>query len=179
MFLGMAEGRIVTVDDKGVTPRVSGHRGVKALALTKTGAVLISGGSEGDLIWYDLEEQQEIARQKSHSAEISVVVLSPDGSAAISADWDGRVRVTSTETREVIAMFTQPDAVPALAAHGEVIITGSWDGHIRVWEIDGKSGKLKSEFDTGAAVLGLAITADGKTAATVCGSGDVDFWKLP
>ncbi|MDA0590382.1 MAG: WD40 repeat domain-containing protein [Planctomycetota bacterium] len=181
LFLGMAEGRIVTVDDQGATPRVSGHRGVKALALNKEGTVLISGGSEGDLIWYDLQEQQQqqIARQKTHSAEISVVLLSPGGDAVISADWDGHVRVTSTATREVIATFSQPDAVSALAVHGEVIITGSWDRRVRVWEIKGDAGTLKSEFDTGAAVLGLAVTADGKTAMTVCGTRSVDFWKLP
>jgi WD40 repeat protein len=179
MFLGMAEGRIVTVDDDGATQRISGHRGVKALTLNKEGTVLISGGSEGDLIWYDVKEHQEIAKQKAHSAEISVVVLSPDGDAVISADWDGHVRVTSTETRELIATFSQPDAVSALATHGNVIVTGSWDRHVRVWEINGDAGTVKSEFDTGAAVLGLAISADGKTAATVCGTGNVDFWKLP
>jgi WD40 repeat protein len=179
IFLGMAEGRIVTVDDEGVTPRISGHRSVKTLTLNNEGTVLISGGSEGDLIWYDLQEQQEISRQKAHTAEVSVVVLSPDGKAVISADWDGHVRVASTETREVIATFSQPDAVSTLASHGDVIVTGSWDRRIRVWEINGDAGNLKSEFDTGAPVLGLAITADGKTASTVCGTGAVDFWKLP
>lgn len=179
LFLGMAEGRIVTVDDKGATPRVSGHRGVKALVLNKEGTVLISGGSEGDLIWYDLQEQQQIARQKTHSAEISVVVLSPGGEAVISADWDGHVRVTSTATRELIATFSQPDAVSALAVHGEVIITGSWDRRVRVWVIKGDAGTVISEFDTGAAVLGLAVTGDGKSVATVCGTGNVEFWTLP
>lgn len=179
MFLGMAEGRIVTVGKDGVTPRISGHRGVKALTLNQDKTVLISGGSEGDLIWFDIEEQQQITRQKAHQAEISAVVVSPDGESVVSADWNGQVRVASAKTREVVATFSQPDAVSTLALHGKVIITGSWDGHIRVWEIDGKSGKLKTEFDTGAAVLGLVITANGKSVATVCGTGDVELWNLP
>lgn len=179
IILGMAEGRIVTVDDDGVTPRESGHLGVKALTFNQDKTILISGGSEGDLIWYHMEDGQRLARQKAHQAEISAVVLSGNGENVISADWNGQVQVTSAKSREIIATFSQADAVSTLAVRGGAIITGSWDGRIRVWEIDGTSGTLKSEFDTGAAILGLDIIADGKSAVTVCGTGDVEFWKLP
>lgn len=179
ILLGMAEGRIVTVDEEGVTPRISGHRSVKAMALDPSGTQLISGGSEGSLIWYDLDNQSQLAKVAVHSTEISAVVLSSDGEAVISSDWDGHVKVTSTENRKLAAEFQQPGAVSALVEREGVVVTGDWSGMIRVWRISGKSGSLVTEFDTGAPVLGLALTSDGRSAATVSGSGTVDFWKLP
>ena len=179
MLLGMADGRVVTVDDDGVTPRETGHRGVKAMILDSTGTQLISGGSEGALIWYDLEKQSQVAKVAEHSTEISTVVLSSKGDAVISADWNGHVRVTSEKDRKPVAEFSQTDAVSALAERDGVIVTSSWDGFVRVWRISGRAGELITEFDTGAPVLDLALSADGKSAATVSGSGKVDFWKLP
>lgn len=179
MLLGMADGRIVTIDDEGVTPRESGHRGVKAMTLDVTGMRLISGGSEGMLIWYDLKAQSEMARVEAHSTEIATVVLSTAKDTVVSADWDGHIKVISAKDQKPVAEFSQADAVSALAERDGVIVTGSWDGFVRVWKLIGDSADLITEFDTGAPVLGLAVTADGKSAATVSGAGEVDFWKLP
>ena len=179
MLLGMADGRIVTIDDEGVTPRESGHRGVKAMTLDVTGKRLISGGSEGTLIWYDLEAQSQVARVEVHSTEIATIVLSTTKDTVISADWDGHVKLTSAKDQKPVADFSQANAVSALVERDGVIVTGSWDGFVRVWRLTGDSADLITEFDTGAPVFGTAVTADGKSAATVSGSGEVDFWKQP
>ena len=179
MLLGMADGRIVTIEDEGVTPRESGHRGVKAMTLDASGKWLISGGSEGTLIWYDLEAQSQVAQVEAHSTEIATLVLSTSMDTVISADWDGHVKVTSAKEQKPVAEFSQTDAVSALVERDGVIITGSWGGFIRLWKLAGNSTDLITEFDTGAPVFGLAVTADGQSAATVSGAGEVDFWKLP
>lgn len=179
MLLGMADGRMVTIDDEGVTPRESGHRGVKAMTLDATGKRLISGGSEGTLIWYDLDAQSQVAGVEAHLTEIATIVLSTAKDSVISSDWDGHVKVTSVKDQKPVAEFSQADAVSALVERDGVIVTGSWDGFVRVWRLTGDSADLITEFDTGAPVFGLAVTADGKSAATVSGSGEVEFWKLP
>lgn len=179
MLLGMADGRIVTIDDAGVMPCESGHRGVKAMTLDASGKRVISGGSEGTLIWYDLEAQSEVTRIEAHSTEIATVVLSTAKDTVISADWDGHVKVTSAKDQKPVAEFSQAEAVSALVERDGVIVTGSWDGFVRVWRLTGDSADLITEFDTGAPVFGLAVTADGKSAATVSGSSEVEFWKLP
>ncbi|MFP6766236.1 MAG: WD40 repeat domain-containing protein [Planctomycetaceae bacterium] len=179
LFLGMAEGRIVTIDETGITPRASGHQSVKALLLNAQQTQLISGGAEGDLIWYDLEAEQLLDRQRVHTAEISALLLSPDGHSIISADWNGGVRVTTADSRKLIAAFSQPDAISAITMRGQKIVTGSWDGHIRIWAIDGETGRLISDINTGLPVLDMSLTPDSRSAATVSGNNRVEFWTLP
>ena len=179
LFLGLVDGRILTIDETGITLRKSGHRSVKALILNDSQTQLISGGAEGDLIWYDLETQQVVERQQAHDTELSALLLSPDGLRIISADWNGQVRVTAADSRKVIAVFSQPDAVSSLAARGRDIVTASWDGHLRVWAVDGSSGRLIRDINTGAPVLDIALSPDSRSAATVSGSNTVDFWSLP
>ena len=179
LFLGLAEGRLVTIDETGITLRASGHRSVKALILNDQQTQLISGGAEGDLIWYDLETEQLIERQQAHPAELSALLLSPDGRRVISADWDGHVRVTAADSRKVIAVFSQSAAVSAIAARGQEIVTAGWDGHLRLWTVDGSAGRLILDINTGAPVLDISLTPDSRSAATVSGGSTVNIWSLP
>lgn len=178
MLLGLNDGRIVQIDQSETTLRDSGHRGVKAMLISADQSVLISAGSEGQLIWYDFNGDSVRGKTAEHDTEVSALAWSPDGTQLVSADWNGELRLWDAGTRKLVASAAQPDAVSALAWVEDRLVTGSWDGRIRVWNVDSKQLELSSTIYTGQPTHSLVVESSGETAFTASGDGFVREWSL-
>ncbi len=178
MILGLADGRLVTIDETGTRTRKSGHRGIKALILSDRNATLITAGTEGRIIWHDLEAERVSETRTEHQAEIPVLVLSPDGGRMASADWDGEIRIWDPTSRKVLVKFDQPDAVSGLAWVSDFIVTGSWDGLVRVWRVSDSAAELVTQFDTRRPVHALTVESASERILTVSGGDSIDVWRL-
>ena len=178
MILGLADGRLVTIDESGTRIRKSGHRGVKALTLSEKNATLITAGTEGKINWHDLVAERASETHTEHETEVSFLVLSPDGSRMASADWDGKIRVWDTASRKVLVRFEQSDAVSGLAGVDDLIVTGSWDGQVRVWHVTDSAAESVTQFDTGRPVHALTVEAATERILTVSGGDSIDVWRL-
>jgi WD40 repeat protein len=66
---------------------------VYALAWSPTGAVLISGGSDGRLRWWDVERGQCVQRQQAHQGTVQSLKASPDGRALASCGGNGAITI--------------------------------------------------------------------------------------
>jgi WD40 repeat protein len=77
--------------------------GVRHLAYTLApdGQSLISGGSGGQLIAYDLQGK-ELGRFVGHESEVWAVTHSPDGRLLVSGSHDQTLRLWNLKTRELI-----------------------------------------------------------------------------
>lgn len=177
VMLGLADGRIVTLDETGTTARKSGHRGVKALTLSPETGALVSAGTEGRIVWHDLKGERATERHE-HQTEVPVLVWSPDGSRLASADWDGEIRIWDAARRKVQIELSQPDAVSGLAWVGDRIVTGSWDGRVRVWQVTDATAAAISEFDTGQPIHALIVEPSGQKILTVANGSAIDVWRL-
>ena len=178
MILGLADGRLVTIDETGTRIRKSGHRGVKSLTLSDKNGTLITAGTEGRIIWHDLDAESASETRTEHQAEIPVLVLSPDGGRMASADWDGEIRIWDVTSREVLVRFDQPDAVSGLAWVDDLIVTGSWDGRVRVWRVTDSTAEPVTQFDTGRPIHALTVESATERILTVSGGDSIDVWRL-
>lgn len=178
MLLGLSDGRIVTIEASETTLRKSGHRGIKAMLISDDQSTLVSAGSEGKLIWYDLKGDTVVGTASGHETEIAALDWSPDGTQLVSADWNGELRIWDARKRKRITEAKQPDAVSALAWIDDRIVTGSWDGRIRVWSVESNQLKLSFSIYTGQPIHDLVVESSGETAFTVSGDGNVREWSL-
>jgi WD40 repeat protein len=178
MLLGLNDGRIVQIDQSSTTLRDSGHRGVKAMLISGDQSVLISAGSEGQLIWYDFDADRVQGTTAEHETEVSALAWSPDETQVVSADWNGELRLWDARARNLVASATQPDAVSALSWVEDWLVTGSWDGHIRVWNVASDQIALSSTIYTGQPIHSLVVESPGETAFTASGDGSVREWSL-
>jgi WD40 repeat protein len=178
LLLGLSDGRIATIASSETTLRDSGHRGLKAMLISKDQKTLVSAGSEGKIIWYDFKQDEVLGTESGHETEISALAWSPGGTQLVSGDWNGELRIWDAKQRTVVAEASQSDAVSALAWMQGRIVTGSWDGRIRVWRIDANQLKLSFTSYTGRPIHSLVVESSGGTAFTVSGDGNVQEWAL-
>ena len=73
---------------------------VNALAWSPTGAVLVSGGNDGNLRWWDVQHRKCLALQQGHQGAVQSLRVSPDGRRLASCGDDDAVNVWDLESSE-------------------------------------------------------------------------------
>lgn len=117
-----------------------------ATSVALAGNVLVSGGYEGKLIWWDIEKKQQIRTIEAHSKWIRKVVASHDGKlfASVADDmvcrlWDSNTGKKSHELRghEELTPHHYPSMLYAVAfsADSKHLATGDKVGHIVIWDV--------------------------------------------
>src|SRR6266487_2848083 len=71
---------------------------VYALAWNPGGAVLLSGGIDGRLRWWDVHSGQCIRVREAHQGIVQALKVSPDGSRLASCGNDGTIRLWDLES---------------------------------------------------------------------------------
>jgi len=70
-----------------------GKGGVLSLAFHPNGKELASGGDDSTVVIWDLSDGGSLLRDRVHSGEVRGLAFAPDGSALVSVDQKGGVRV--------------------------------------------------------------------------------------
>ena len=73
---------------------------VYALAWSQTGAVLVSGDSDGMLCWWDVQRGECVQVRRAHQGTVQSLKVSPDGSRLASCGDDGAIHVWDLESTE-------------------------------------------------------------------------------
>ena len=64
-----------------------------ALAWDSSGGVLISGGGDGALRWWDVQSGERILLREAHQGKVQQLRCSPDGAQLASCGDDGTIRL--------------------------------------------------------------------------------------
>lgn len=123
----------------------AGHRSyVTGLALA--GEMLVSGGYDGRLIWWNVAERKQLRDLAAHQKWIRRVMATPDGTRIVSIADDMQIKVWDAAGGELVREFTDhaamtphdyPSMLYALAASpdGKWLATADKVGHVAVWDL--------------------------------------------
>ncbi|KAF9231161.1 quinon protein alcohol dehydrogenase-like superfamily [Melanogaster broomeanus] len=115
---------------------------VRAVAVTKDGKWIVSGGAEKRLRVWDVETHQSMAEWAGHG-DIRCFALSPDGQLVTSGDYGGRIIIRGmeegTEIKHSISTGNRVCSV-CFSPNGKMLASGHWDHAIRVFDVE--SGNL-------------------------------------
>lgn len=114
--------------------------------------LLVSGGYDGKLIWWDVRSGTAIRVVAAHRGWVRQAVLLPDGKRLASVGDDMQVRLWNVATGESLGTFgghatrTPQGHVMALyaltaAPDGKYLASGDRVGVVRIWEVD--TGRLE------------------------------------
>lgn len=130
---------------------LKGHESwVHALCFTPDSQTLISGGCEGRLIWWSIQDAEPKAMRsvEAHQGWIRAVDVSADGKLLVSVGNDLIVRVWNVATGEKISEWGGHERhIYSAIFHpdGQQLITGDLQGKIHLWNVSDK--KLLRSFD--------------------------------
>ncbi len=118
------------------------------------------------------------------SRQIDAVALSPDGQTLALGLVDHSIQLIRMADKRLLSTLTgHLDRITALkfTPDGDRLVSASVDTWVRIWSLH---GKLVSSFQPGGAdnfpaeVLGIGISPDGATLATISTEGPLKLWDL-
>jgi WD40 repeat protein len=80
-----------------------GHPGVvSAVTWAPSGELVVSGGSDGRLRWWQVESGQCVREREAHQGTVQALKVSPDGSRLASCGDDGAITLWDLESGEYV-----------------------------------------------------------------------------
>ncbi len=123
------------------------------IALLPDGETLITGGCDGQLIWWPAAAEMPEPTRKidAHNGWIRFVSVSPDGKLLATAGNDNLVKLWTAEDGTLVRELAghEKDVYSTLFhPDGEILLSGDLAGQVKQWEV--VSGNLVRTFDAKA-----------------------------
>jgi tRNA A-37 threonylcarbamoyl transferase component Bud32 len=114
-----------------------------------------------------------------HAALANEVALSADGSRAVSAGFDGTLRVWDVRAGKLVSSLKtgRECRACALSADGKRALSGEGEGPVRLWDVDGRRELLTLPGHRGG-TWAVAFTPDGRHALSGGHDRLVVLWSL-
>jgi WD40 repeat protein len=159
---------------------VPAHRAlVHAVAILDDGDTCVSAAEDGgDLAVVSLAQLAVLDRLPGHSGPVNWVAAQRGTGVVVSGGDDATVRVWDVPARRQLRVLRgHTHFVRQVAVAAGRIVSGAQDGTVRVWDL--ASGECRYVFDRhGADVMAVAISADGRIAASASMDNAVLIWDL-
>jgi WD40 repeat protein len=169
------------LDGGAKTPFLGHESWVRAIAFSKDGAAMITGGYEGRLIWWPTaaDKPEPTRRVDAHHGWLRSITASPDGKLLATGGNDAAVRLWNLEDGALVRDFVGHERAVYTVQfdpRGEFLLSGDLVGVLNQWEV--ATGKLVRTFDAKAlhtyeggqqvdfgGVRTIAVSADRKYLA--------------
>lgn len=136
--------------------------------------------ADSDLHLFDVASGAETRRFEGHTAPVTVIAFSSDGSTILSGSTDASVRLWDVASGQEIRRFNgQTTAIWSIgySLDGKYIAAGSQDGTVMVW--DSRTGDILRQFSGNAAmVYGTEINLSEDYLLSADASGTLNMWRL-
>jgi len=152
LLVGSSQGKVLELDvsQPTVEPKELAQHGRYVTALGLAGALVVSGGYDGRLIWWDLLQAKVIRTRDGHSKQVRMIAVTADGQKVASVGDDMVCRLWDTATGKILhELRGHAEQTPtyfgsmlyccAFSRDGQHLATGDRVGHVKIWDVT--SGK--------------------------------------
>ncbi len=153
---------------------------VYSVAFRPDGQVLASGGIDGSVILWDVDQRERRARFPADDGGLLTVAFSPDGRTLASAGFSGSVNLWDADRALRLATLTGHNGpVYSVAFNPTVgmLASAGADGSVILWDV-----ALRARLDTLTAqadgVLSVDFSPNGRTLAAAGIGGTVILWDV-
>ncbi|KAF9160404.1 Serine/threonine-protein kinase smu1 [Actinomortierella ambigua] len=112
---------------------------VLCLNFSKDSEMLASGAQDGKIKVWKIQTGQCLRRYSpAHSAGVTSVAFSPDGSQILSTSFDQTVKIHGLKSGKMLKEFrghTSYVNYACFSADGTKVISSSSDGHVKIWDL--------------------------------------------
>jgi len=173
-------------DNRAIIWDMETHAVTRRLSFVPDNARLTSIDYGNDAGRANLESSTMIQRlEGEHTDRVSAAAFSHDGQHAVTASWDGSVRLWQVDTGKSLAVMEHDSAVRALAVSpvDSTIAAGSVDGKVRLWRPLAPDKTPNELADQGGAIASLNFSRNGQFLISSCywncQGPPVRVWAMP
>ena len=172
----------VGVQEVLATRALDGHTDrVESICAGPDGRTAISGGRDGTLRVWDLENGECRLTLTGHTGAVLSVATAGDGRTVLSAGRDKTVRVWDLDSGRCVRTLTGHGSMVyavAVSADGRRAVSGAREGdRLLLWDVDSGERLRRLDGHTGG-VPTVAISADGRLAVSGSHDGTARVWDL-
>lgn len=159
-------------------------RRIEALAVSADGRHLLTVGHDDAAACWDTESYERLARSTESRSPLSCVSFVGDGTFFATGSLDGRVRLMSTETCELLGEYERPDAIQQLSRLDQSrLLVADRGGAVTILQLERHGDGIHSkavrtlQADT-ERIYGLAVAPDGGSFLATGRSGRLNRWAV-
>jgi eukaryotic-like serine/threonine-protein kinase len=154
------------------------HAGaVTSVVFSPDGKLLVSAGADGLAVILDAATGRQTAKLKGHTGKIVSASIFPDGKTLVTVGEDGMIKLWDLATGKEQSSVKLPGPISktSAAAGAHRLALASGDGAVKLWDLASEK-KEQVVRGSGDAVLGLAVSPDGRRLAWSDGLARVRLW---
>jgi len=151
---------------------------VTALAWTGGGEWILTGHSSRVLRLIDPQRARLLATLRGPMAQVTQLMLSPDGQHMAVASRDRTVRLIDLASREETAALAlqRPASSMCFLADGTFLATVSLDNAVRLWDLESRAASAALWGPSGESFVGLALYGEWNHLAVALADGRIRLW---
>ena len=141
---------------------------------------LFAAAKAQSIVLFDTTSWEQIAEWEGHTAKVTGVLFSLDGTRLVSADANGFIRVWDSPTGTALQVIAGHDgAITDLAftPDGALLVTAGHDGTVRLWNTTSWEAVTVLQANTDE-VVNIAINPTGTVLASASTDGSLRLWDI-
>ncbi|MBW4573781.1 MAG: WD40 repeat domain-containing protein [Aphanothece sp. CMT-3BRIN-NPC111] len=157
---------------------LSGHTApVRAIALSRDGQTLASGGDDKTIEVWNLKTGENIRTLNGHTEKVTSLAISPDGKTLASSSDDNTIKLWNLQNGKLENTLTGHSAAVTsivITPTGQTLASASRDKTVKLWNL--QNSQLRRTLK--AEAISLVLGPDGKTLFTGSEDGTIKLWNL-
>ena len=149
-------------------------RGIRAVAFSPDGKVVLTGGQDGTARLWDVPTGQPIGPPLPHQGSVRDAAFSPDGKAILTGSEDGTARLWDASIGRVVGQPFPRLGHFAYHPNGKAILTNL--GRTALLREAASGQPIGPPIEHRLRVFAVAFSPDGNTVATAVSDGTVRLW---